>query len=890
MAEGNRRRSRKSITGVSLLGIEKRYVPNKHYSYILSVKWSEGSEFIIYRRYSAFFQLHQKLSELFPIETGAVSKKDQTIPPLPKQRWFGNEKFKVADERMLTIGEYCRKVAMAEPKISEHEEVLSFFETLPEDLAPPPPDPKKPNKTYLTFQSKSGEPQVKGESVEKSGDDLQISAPILLETYRAIATFSPSGKTEVRLEEGAHVDVVEKNMSGWWLVQVDEKQGWCPASYLEPLDQPEERDEERPNWEGEEFLTTKQYEAQIDDEIGFDKGVIVHVIHKLLDGWWIVRYNDKVGYAPCAYLEKYTNPHLTLNKARARIGSDTTTGSFIKKLPPRRSTIQKKSSAHEKEPKQRDLQIYRRKTLEASKRANLAAKAKEAYRRVSAVTEEPDEEGRYLDMAGDTVASTAAEGYILPDNAVKKFDHPYVNESVVEEIAGRKAKSSDPRSTGKNPATESSHVYFNDEKVLTHAQGTASSGNIYVNEESLTQDQGGKAGESSADGVWAPAFVSSKSQAAYMEMAGDTVVNTAAEGYILSDNAVMKSDHPYVNESVVEEIAGRKAKSSDPRSTGKGMVTESCHIYINDEEVLAHAQGTVSSAGNIYVNGESQGGKASDSSADDIWAPAFVSSESKAAETRNSNSSNRAVWEPAFVDEEKSKKDFPKNPGYIDSNTVASMTGKRTRKNTQFMNLGYAPDAPVHSDARNPKGPNYDSNASMDSAYENIHVHQTTVAKGMATRPQHGPSPRAPRTPVPAPRSTTPILLQLPGTGRGTESLSGSSTPKSGRSTPRSGRSSPRNGRLSPGIPARPTAAEITAKCSSQTKLQFLQPQQDPEDFVSSDSNGRLTLRSGHGTPHSGRSTPNARVTSPSRGPTGLFEKTKNKSGKSRMYLTYGKE
>ncbi|XP_078682288.1 uncharacterized protein LOC144916785 isoform X2 [Branchiostoma floridae x Branchiostoma belcheri] len=836
--------------------------------YILSVKWSEGSEFIIYRRYSAFFQLHQKLSELFPIETGAVSKKDQTIPPLPKQRWFGNEKFKVADERILTIDEYCRKVAMAEPKISEHEEVLNFFEALPEDLTPPPPDPKKPNKTYLTFESKSGGNKVK----EKSGEDMEISAPILLETYRAIATFTPSGKTEVRLEEGAHVDVVEKNMSGWWLVQADDKQGWCPASYLEPLDQPEERDEERPNWEGEEFLTTEKYEPQIDDEIGFDKGVIVHVIHKLLDGWWIVRYNDKVGYAPCAYLQKYTNPHLPLHKARASTNSDTSTGSFIKRLPPRRSTIRKRSSAHGNESKQRDLQIYRRKTLEASKskRSRLAAKAKEAYRRVSAVTEEPEEEGTYMDMAPDTVANTDKGGYIYPENTdAKTFaDHAYVNDSVVEEIASRKrASSSDPRSTltGTDVVTESCDVYVSDEEILAEGPegyllpndtentsadhpyvnenlvdeiagrkaGPRSTGREYVNEDALAQGAASlgntyvcvetqesahrRKTNNSTDDVWAPAFVSAKpkgkavetrnsnsanksvwvpafadKEGAYMDMDGDTVAKTDAQGYIQPDNTANLPD-PYVNEIVVEEIASRKTSSSS-------------------------------------------------------------------AETRSSNSSTQSVWAPAFVDQEKSKKKFPKNPNYIDSNTVASMAGKNTKQNgqTRYLNLGYVPDAPVSSSAWN-TGPNSHDNtvASTDSAYENIDVQQQNITKGTTTtRPERATrSPRTSRAPVPAPRGTTPTLL-LPETGTEFKSNSGSSTPKSGRSTPKSGRSSPKNGRLSPSIPARPTAAEIAAKCSQQTKQRMLQPQQNPEDSVLSSPSGRSTPKDGHTVPKSPRSRP----------------------------------
>ncbi|XP_035674969.1 uncharacterized protein LOC118414816 [Branchiostoma floridae] len=302
-----------------------------------------------------------------------------------------------------------------------------------------------------------------------------------------------------------------------------------------------------------------------------------------------------------------------------------------------------------------------------------------------------------------------------------------------------------------------------------------------------------------------------------MDMTGDT--SAAADGYISPDNVAKKFDHPYVNESVVEEIAGRKAKSSGPRSTGEDimMVTESCHVYINGDVVT---QGNASS-GNVYVNEESLtqlrvGGKV-DRPADDVWILALVSPKSKASETRNSNSSYNAVWAPAFVDEEKSKKDFPKNPGFIDSNTVASMT----RKKTQFLNPGYMPDAaPVSPDAWNQKGPIPDSNASTDSAYENINVQQNIVAKGTTTRLES--SPRTPRTPVPAPRSAAPNLLSpvtsvdKSPSGRSTPK-SGHLTPRSGRSMPKSGRSSPKSGRMSPSVPARPTATEIAAKCSPQT-------------------------------------------------------------------------
>ena len=42
--------------------------------------------------------------------------------------------------------------------------------------------------------------------------------------------------------------------SGWWFCQHESKHGWVPASYLEPLDGPEESEEAEPNYEGKMFM------------------------------------------------------------------------------------------------------------------------------------------------------------------------------------------------------------------------------------------------------------------------------------------------------------------------------------------------------------------------------------------------------------------------------------------------------------------------------------------------------------------------------------------------------------------------------------------------------------------------------------------------------------
>lgn len=41
---------------------------------------------------------------------------------------------------------------------------------------------------------------------------------------------------------------------------------------------------------GELYKTTKAYKAVEEDEITLEVGETIEVIHKLLDGWWVVRY------------------------------------------------------------------------------------------------------------------------------------------------------------------------------------------------------------------------------------------------------------------------------------------------------------------------------------------------------------------------------------------------------------------------------------------------------------------------------------------------------------------------------------------------------------------------------------------------------------------------
>ena len=74
------------------------------------------------------------------------------------------------------------------------------------------------------------------EEEEEKEVEMAVTQIMVLDQYRAVADYKKTNRTELDLKAGAVVDVVEKNTNGWWFINVDETQGWVPATYLEPLE------------------------------------------------------------------------------------------------------------------------------------------------------------------------------------------------------------------------------------------------------------------------------------------------------------------------------------------------------------------------------------------------------------------------------------------------------------------------------------------------------------------------------------------------------------------------------------------------------------------------------------------------------------------------------
>ncbi|XP_023570244.1 neutrophil cytosol factor 1 [Octodon degus] len=325
------------IRHIALLGFEKRFVPSQHYVYMFLVKWQDLSEKVVYRKFTEIYEFHKMLKEMFPIEAGEINPENRIIPHLPAPRWFDGQR--AAESRQGTLSEYCAAIMALPPKISRGPHVLGFFKVRPEDLQLPGDSPVRKPETYL----------VPKDSKNNAAD---ITGPIILQSYRAIADYQKTSGSEMALAMGDVVDVVEKSESGWWFCQMKTKRGWVPASFLEPLDSPDEAEDPEPNYAGEPYVTIKAYAAVEEDEVSLSEGEAIEVIHKLLDGWWVVRKEDVTGYFPSMYLQKAGQD---IAQAQRQIKG--------RGAPPRRSTIRNAHSIHQRSRKRLTQDTYRRNSV-----------------------------------------------------------------------------------------------------------------------------------------------------------------------------------------------------------------------------------------------------------------------------------------------------------------------------------------------------------------------------------------------------------------------------------------------------------------------------------------------------------------------------------------------
>ncbi|NWV55719.1 NOXO1 oxidase, partial [Daphoenositta chrysoptera] len=270
----------------------------KEKNYMMFVSWSDQNNILIYRTFEEFKKFHKQLKRKFPTESGSLRSLPRFKGITLQQRKGG--KLNRCLEILKLLETYSQELLKTDVKISRGEEVNQFFKAQTQDL-----DPSFPENSVVIMPSVFRR--------EKNPQPLSITLPQASQSYCCIEAFETKDTKNkpFTVAQKEIVEVLIKDMTGWWLVENADKQiAWFPASYLEELDACEDiQNVFSSNEEGSLYFVVQAYEAQKADELSLNQGVVVEVVRRSHNGWWLIRYNGCTGYMPSLCLRPYRNPH-----------------------------------------------------------------------------------------------------------------------------------------------------------------------------------------------------------------------------------------------------------------------------------------------------------------------------------------------------------------------------------------------------------------------------------------------------------------------------------------------------------------------------------------------------------------------------------------------------
>lgn len=229
-----------------------------------------------------------------------------------------------------------------------------------------PSPPNRPKAPTATTKAASGGPQKPSAppnrpQAPKSGTAKRPPPPVVrpsitskakTPSYVTIGSYSADGGDSscLTFDEGIEVEVIEKNNDGWWFVNIENKEGWAPSTYIEEKkagssgpspgprrpgrpnpaalakpsaeagkerDFPQANDNDtsipkpkprpRPRKATTAFCrATDSYDMEGDEdgELTLVKGRVYELKEKSDSGWWLMKDGDTEGWAPSNYLQQ----------------------------------------------------------------------------------------------------------------------------------------------------------------------------------------------------------------------------------------------------------------------------------------------------------------------------------------------------------------------------------------------------------------------------------------------------------------------------------------------------------------------------------------------------------------------------------------------------------
>ncbi|XP_066501764.1 SH3 and PX domain-containing protein 2B isoform X3 [Hoplias malabaricus] len=371
---------RRTVQDVTVQDVQKRRIPSKHYVYIIKVSWSDGSTEVIYRRYSKFFdlqaliQLPVYISQCEEVRVFFETRPEDLNPPIEEP--IGKKKSGIV-ERATSLLKRGGDSASADPLLLDQYVAVTDYEKQESSeislhVGQVVEVIEKNESGWWFVSSEDAQGWVPATCLEAQDDPDDFSLPAEEEEkYTVIYPYAARDQDEIDLERGMTVEVIQKNLEGWWKIRYQGREGWAPASYLKKADilsqkiaagaaahastndldgagrqqnankENKENQRERftpfsdnkrkagarqrppprrdltiprgvnlpkppvPPQVEEEYYTIADFQTTIPDGISFQAGVKVEVIEKNSSGWWYIQIDEKEGWAPVTFLDKY---------------------------------------------------------------------------------------------------------------------------------------------------------------------------------------------------------------------------------------------------------------------------------------------------------------------------------------------------------------------------------------------------------------------------------------------------------------------------------------------------------------------------------------------------------------------------------------------------------
>lgn len=271
---------------LEIIDVEKRKGLSNYYAYIIIVTRSDGSKYIIHRRYSQFHEMHSHLEDRFPIEAGAISAKDRTLPSLPGKIFFGRSAVRdVTDKRLPHLNSYLKTLFELPDKIRYDSIVMAFVRPTSED-----------KKAQLGKQS-SLNGTANGPGIGTTSGKNSRSKPDR-PPRPSVAPSAPSPRAQrPTFPPPLPHTLAQKSKPA--LTVPPSRQG--PATPPKPPVKPR-------GGRGPRAKTLYAYTKQYSDELSFPEGVVLSLVRRVDEAWYEAQLEGQSGLVPRTYLDVIEPP------------------------------------------------------------------------------------------------------------------------------------------------------------------------------------------------------------------------------------------------------------------------------------------------------------------------------------------------------------------------------------------------------------------------------------------------------------------------------------------------------------------------------------------------------------------------------------------------------